>query len=197
MQPFRVHSGVVAPLVRRDIDTDQIIPKQFLKRLEKTGYGQFLFNDWRTSPEGTRDPSFVLNQPRYEGASILLAGTNFGCGSSREHAAWALQDCGFAAVIAPSFADIFRANAIANGLLPLALPEESVAIMAERARTIDRYTVEIDLERCRVTDGSGLDLSFTIEKGARQRLLEGLDDIGIILKHQDDIARYEKRLAAH
>jgi 3-isopropylmalate/(R)-2-methylmalate dehydratase small subunit len=195
MQPFRLHHGLVAPLVRRDIDTDQIIPKEYLKRLEKTGYGQFLFNDWRTAPDGARNPEFVLNQPRYEGASILLAGPNFGCGSSREHAAWALQDFGFAAVIAPSFADIFRANAVANGLLPLVLPDDIVAVMDERARTIDGYSVEIDLEGCTVTDDQGLELAFTVEKGARQRLLEGLDDIGLILKHEAEITQYESRNA--
>ena len=137
--------------------------------------------------------SFVLNQPRYHGASILLAGPNFGCGSSREHAAWALQDFGFAAVIAPSFADIFRANAITNGVLPLVLPDEIVAVMEERAQTIEGYSVAIDLERCTVSDAHGLEFAFTIEKGARQRLLEGLDDIGLILKHEAEITRYEHR----
>jgi len=196
MQPFRVHRGRVAPLVRRDIDTDQIIPKQFLKRLEKTGFGQFLFNDWRTDADGTANPSFVLNRPEYAGASILVTGPNFGCGSSREHAAWALQDFGFAAVIAPSFADIFRANAIANGLLPLALSEQTVARIAQSAEEIDGYSVEIDLERCRVTDGSALDEAFTMERGARQRLLEGLDDIGLILKYEAEITRYEQSRAS-
>ena len=193
MQAFRKHQGRVAPLLRQDVDTDQIIPKQFLKRLERTGFGEFLFNDWRTTADGKANPSFVLNQPRYKDASILVAGANFGCGSSREHAAWALHDFGFAAVIAPSFADIFRANAIANGLLPLALGEEAVELIAKRAEEIDGYQLEIDLESCRVRDAQGLNETFTFESGARQRLLEGLDDIGLILKYEPDITAYEQR----
>ena len=192
MQPFRRHQGRVAPLLRRDIDTDQIVPKQFLKRLERTGFGEFLFFDWRTTGDGAPNTTFVLNQPRYKGASILVAGDNFGCGSSREHAAWALADFGFAAVIAPSFADIFRANAIANGLMPLALPSDVVRAIAERAETIDGYELEVDLEEKRVRDGEGLDQPFDFEAGARQRLLEGLDDIGRILKYEPEIAAYEK-----
>jgi 3-isopropylmalate/(R)-2-methylmalate dehydratase small subunit len=191
MEPIRRHTGIVAPLLRRDVDTDQIVPKQFLKRLERTGFGQFLFHDWRTGPDGSPNPSFVLNQSRFKGASILLAGANFGCGSSREHAAWALQDFGFAAVVASSFADIFRANAIANGLLPLALPDAMVSTIASRAESIEGYALEIDLEHCRVRDKYGLDHAFTYEEGARQRLLEGLDDIALILKYERDITRYE------
>ena len=191
MEPFRRHTGIVAPLLRRDIDTDQIVPKQFLKRLERTGFGQFLFYDWRTGADGSGDPSFVLNQPRYRGASILLAGANFGCGSSREHAAWALKDYGFAAVVASSFADIFRANAVTNGVLPLALPEATVSTIAGRAESIESYALEIDLEQCRVRDACGLDDGFTYEEGARQRLLEGLDDIALILKYERDITRFE------
>ena len=193
MQPFRKHQGRVVPLLRRDVDTDQIVPKQFLKRLERTGFGAFLFNDWRTTADGRVDESFVLNQPRYQGASILVAGANFGCGSSREHAAWSLHDYGFAAVIAPSFADIFRANAIANGLLPLALPESVVESIATRAEENDGYQLEIDLEACRVRDTHGLDESFHFEAGARQRLLEGLDDIGLILQYEPEITAHEKR----
>jgi 3-isopropylmalate/(R)-2-methylmalate dehydratase small subunit len=162
-----------------------------LKRLEKTGFGEFLFFDWRTTGDGKINDEFVLNQPRYKDASILVAGANFGCGSSREHAAWALQNYGFAAVVAPSFADIFRANAIANGLLPLALPGDVVELIAERADTIDGYELEIDLEGNSVRDSQGLDQPFEFESGARQRLLEGLDDIGLILKYEEDIARYE------
>jgi 3-isopropylmalate/(R)-2-methylmalate dehydratase small subunit len=192
MQPFRKHHGRVAPLLRRDVDTDQIVPKQFLKRLERTGFGEFLFYDWRTTADGKTNSGFVLNQPRYQGASILVAGENFGCGSSREHAAWALADFGFAAVIAPSFADIFRANAITNGLLPLALRTEVVELVAKRAETVDGYELEIDLEGHRVRDGQGLDETFEFEAGARQRLLEGLDDIGLILKYEPEIAAYEK-----
>ena len=193
MKAFRKHRGRVAPLLRRDVDTDQIVPKQFLKRLEKTGFGEFLFYDWRTGGDGAVNGAFVLNQPRYKGASILVAGDNFGCGSSREHAAWALADFGFAAVIAPSFADIFRANAIANGLLPLALPEDIVAVIAQRAETIDGYDLDIDLETGRVRDRHGLDEPFHFEAGARQRLLEGLDDIGLILKYEAEITAHEKQ----
>jgi 3-isopropylmalate/(R)-2-methylmalate dehydratase small subunit len=195
MQPFRTQGGGVVPLMRRDIDTDQIVPKQFLKRLERTGFGEFLFYDWRTGPDGKPNPEFVLNRPRYAGASILVAATNFGCGSSREHAAWALRDYGFVAVVAPSFADIFRGNAIANGLLPLALPEPVVMLIANRAETIDGYDLTIDLERCRVADDHGLDHAFEFEPGARRRLLEGLDDIGLILQYESDIARFEQARA--
>jgi 3-isopropylmalate/(R)-2-methylmalate dehydratase small subunit len=191
MQPFRTHRGRVAPLMRRDIDTDQIVPKQFLKRLERTGFGEFLFHDWRTGPDGQPNPEFVLNQPRYAGASVLVAATNFGCGSSREHAAWALHDYGFVAVVAPSFADIFRGNAIANSLLPLALPEPVVTLIGNRAETIDNYELTIDLERYRVLDAHGLDHAFEFESGARQRLLEGLDDIELILKYESDIVQFE------
>ena len=196
MQAFRTHHGRVAPLLRRDVDTDQIIPKQFLKKLERTGFGEFLFYDWRTTANGQPNASFVLNQPRYQKASVLVAGANFGCGSSREHAAWALHDYGFAAVIAPSFADIFRANAIANGLLPLALRDDVVETIATRAEEIDGYQLEIDLEACRVRDAHGLDEPFTFEPGARQRLLEGLDDIGLILKYEPDITAYERSRTA-
>jgi 3-isopropylmalate/(R)-2-methylmalate dehydratase small subunit len=197
MRSFRTHRGRVAPLLRRDVDTDQIVPKQFLKRLERTGFGEFLFYDWRTTNDGAPDGSFVLNQPRFTGASILVAGPNFGCGSSREHAAWALQDFGFQAVIAPSFADIFRANAIANGLLPLALPEDVVGTIAKRAAESDAYELEIDLEACQVKDSHGLDQPFDFESGARERLLEGLDDIGLILKYEHEIAAYERRQGSH
>jgi 3-isopropylmalate/(R)-2-methylmalate dehydratase small subunit len=191
MEAFRQHRGRVAPLMRRDIDTDQIVPKQFLKRLEKTGFGEFLFYDWRTGADGTTNTAFALNQPKYRGATILVTGPNFGCGSSREHAAWSLADYGFKAVIAPSFADIFRANAIANGLLPLPLPESTVETIASRAAQIDGYTLAIDLQRGNVSDDHGLDESFEFEAGARQRLLEGLDDIALILQYEQDIASYE------
>jgi 3-isopropylmalate/(R)-2-methylmalate dehydratase small subunit len=191
MLPFRTHHGRVAPLPRRDIDTDQIIPKQFLKSIERTGFGRHLFNDWRYRADGSPDPAFVLNVPRYDGASILVAGDNFGCGSSREHAAWALMDHGFRAVIATSFADIFRQNAVTNGLLPVVLGEEAVAQMTLRAANVDRYALTIDLEARRVVDDHGLDVAFTIDEAARQRLLNGLDDIGLILQHEAAIARYE------
>ncbi|HEY8185841.1 MAG TPA: 3-isopropylmalate dehydratase small subunit, partial [Pyrinomonadaceae bacterium] len=147
MKPFRVHKGTVAPLDRANVDTDQIIPKQFLKRIERTGFGEFLFYDWRFLPSGEPDSSFVLNEPRYRGVSILIAGKNFGCGSSREHAPWALADYGFRAVIAPSFADIFANNCMKNGLLPVTLKEEEVATLTKNAKTIDNYELTIDLER--------------------------------------------------
>jgi 3-isopropylmalate/(R)-2-methylmalate dehydratase small subunit len=196
MVPFRVHRGRVVPLLRRDIDTDQIIPKQFLKSIERTGFGQHLFSDWRRRADGSRDPGFVLNDPRYEGTSILVAGDNFGCGSSREHAAWALTDHGFRAVIATSFADIFRQNAVSNGLLPVVLSDRAVATLAERAQSSADYLVQIDLEERRVTDDRGLDEGFAIDEASRHRLLHGLDDIGLILQHEAEITRYEAATAA-
>jgi len=187
-QPLTRHRGRVAPLRRSHVDTDQIIPKQFLKRIEKSGFGPFLFHDWK------KDPAFVLNQPKFAGASILAAGANFGCGSSREHAAWALLDAGFRVVIAPSFADIFRNNAIGNGMLPVALPEAAVEAIFLRTEQDDGYALEIDLERCQVGDRFGLNESFTIDSASRQRLLEGKDEIDVILQHESDITAYERRL---
>jgi 3-isopropylmalate/(R)-2-methylmalate dehydratase small subunit len=184
--PFRVHRGLVAPLRRNHVDTDQIIPKQFLKRIERSGFGPFLFHDWKL------DPAFVLNQPAYAGASVLVAGVNFGCGSSREHAAWALQDAGFRVVLAPSFADIFRANAVGNGVLPVALDEAAVAAITDRAEAAAGYTLEVDLERCEVRDESGLREPFTIDAASRQRLLDGTDEIDIILHYEPDITAYER-----
>ena len=186
-EPFHLHRGRVAPLRRNHVDTDQIIPKDFLKRIERSGFGPFLFHDWR------RDPAFVLNQPKYKGASVLASGVNFGCGSSREHAAWALQDAGFTVVIAPSFADIFRNNAIGNGMLPVALPEAAVELILTRAEQEAGYEVEVDLERCEVRDRFGLKEPFTIDAASRQRLLEGKDEIDLILTHESDIAAYERR----
>jgi 3-isopropylmalate/(R)-2-methylmalate dehydratase small subunit len=190
MQPFRVHTGRAVPLLRRDIDTDQIIPKQFLKSIARTGFGRHLFNDWRFDEDGRERPDFVLNDPRYAGGSILIAGANFGCGSSREHAAWALEDYGFRAVIAESFADIFRANAVTNGVLPVALAHTSVALLAERATT-GGYALTIDLESRRVADAQGFNEPFAIDDASRHRLLNGLDDIGLILQYETDIAEYE------
>jgi 3-isopropylmalate/(R)-2-methylmalate dehydratase small subunit len=191
MQPFVIHRGIAAPQLRRDIDTDQIIPKQFLKSIERTGFGRYLFHDWRTRPDGSPDPEFVLNRRRYANASILIAGANFGCGSSREHAAWALADYGFRAVIAPSFADIFRANALTNGLLPLATAEDVIAALAEAAAQIETHTVEIDLTARRLRDHHRVDVEFEIDDAARHRLLNGLDDIGLILQHEAAIVQYE------
>jgi 3-isopropylmalate/(R)-2-methylmalate dehydratase small subunit len=185
--PFLKHRGLVAPLRRSHVDTDQIIPKQFLKRIERSGFGPFLFHDWK------KDPAFVLNQPKFAGASILVTGVNFGCGSSREHAAWALLDAGFRVVIAPSFADIFKNNATGNGLLPVALPEAAVEAIFARTGQEDGYALEIDLERCDVRDRFGLIEPFTIDSASRQRLMEGKDEIDVILHHEPDIAAYERR----
>lgn len=194
MKSFRTHTGKVAPLYRPNVDTDQIIPKQFLKRIEKTGFGEFLFNDWRRSPEGVPNPDFVLNQPRYSGASILVASKNFGCGSSREHAVWALADFGFRAVIASSFADIFSNNCAKNGVLTVVLKEKEAAEIARRATETPDYKLTVDLEKCVVSDGAGFSAKFKIEDFTRHCLLEGLDDIGLTLQHQAEIAKYE---AAH
>jgi 3-isopropylmalate/(R)-2-methylmalate dehydratase small subunit len=193
MQPFRIHKGRVVPLDRANIDTDQIIPKQFLKRIERTGFGEFLFYDWRRGKDGSQDPSFSLNQPRHKGASILVSGKNFGCGSSREHAVWALEDFGFRVVIAPSFADIFANNCVKNGVLTVALSEEEVAEVIRRATDFPDYQLVIDLEQCKVEDESGFSATFQIDDFTRHCLLEGLDDIGLTLQHQSEIAAYESK----
>lgn len=193
MQPFRKHTGKVAPFYRANVDTDQIIPKQFLKRIEKTGFGEFLFNDWRRSAEGVLDSSFVLNQPQYSGASILVAAKNFGCGSSREHAVWALADYGFRTVIAPSFADIFANNCVKNGVLTVVLKEQEAEELARRATETPNYQLTVDLEECRVRDNQGFETPFQIDDFTRHCLLEGLDDIGLTLQHQSDISAYEAR----
>ena len=193
MQPFRKHTGIVAPLDRANVDTDQIIPKQFLKRIERTGFGEFLFYDWRFSSEGQIDETFSLNEPRYRGASILVTGANFGCGSSREHAPWSLADYGFRAIIAPSFADIFANNCLKNGLLPVRLDEEQVAGIVAKAESIAKYELTVDLEERTVSDASGLVAPFEIPDFQRHCLLEGLDEIGLTLLHETDIANYEAR----
>jgi 3-isopropylmalate/(R)-2-methylmalate dehydratase small subunit len=192
MEPFVTHTGVAAPLDRPNVDTDQIIPKQFLKRIERTGFGQFLFFDWRLDPAGNPNPDFELNAPRYQDATILLAGRNFGCGSSREHAVWSLADYGFRAIIAPSFADIFFSNALGNGLLPITLPDEQIEELVTRTRELDGYRLTIDLQRCVVTDDGGLTRSFEMDPFSRHRLLNGLDDIGLTLQHEDRITAYER-----
>jgi 3-isopropylmalate/(R)-2-methylmalate dehydratase small subunit len=193
MQPFRVHTGKVAPLLRANVDTDQIIPKQFLKRIEKTGFGEFLFYDWRRTADGQFDPSFPLNQPRYKGASILVAGKNFGCGSSREHAVWSLADFGFRAILAPAFADIFSNNCLQNGVLAAVLSENEVAELGRRAETTPNYELTVDLQQRKITDAQGFSAGFEIDDITRHRLLEGLDDIGLTLLHEADIAAYEAR----
>ncbi len=190
MQPFRTHTGKAAPLYRDNIDTDQIIPKQFLKRIEKTGFGEFLFNDWRRLPEGLPNPEFMLNRPQYAGATILVTGKNFGCGSSREHAVWALADFGFRVVIAPSFADIFANNCVKNGVLTITLSDPEVDQLARKAENGD-YTLTVDLENCRLSDEAGFTARFTIDEFTRHCLLEGLDEIGLTLRHEAEIARYE------
>jgi len=193
MKPFRVHKGRVAPLDRHNVDTDQIIPKQFLKRIERTGFGEFVFHDWRHTQDGQPNPDFVLHQSRFEGASILVAGKNFGCGSSREHAVWALSDYGFRAVIAPSFADIFANNSLKNGFLTVALPESEVNQIMQRAQEKTDYQLTIDIEQRKVHDDHGLSADFPMDEFSRHCLLHGLDDIGLTLQHEAAIAAYEKQ----
>jgi len=192
MQPFRTHSGKVAPLDRANVDTDQIIPKQFLKRIERTGYGELLFHGWRYRTDGTPEPSFALNDPRFRGASILLAGKNFGCGSSREHAAWALLDYGFRAIVAPSFADIFSINCTKNGILTAVLEEDDVAQLMGRALAHAGYALMVDLESATIQDALGFSANFQIDEFRRKFLLEGLDDIDLTLKLGPVISNYEK-----
>ncbi len=201
MQPFRKHTGIVVPLDKVNVDTDQIIPKQFLKRIERTGFGEFLFYDWRFAgdakeggkeyPKKTGD--FVLDMPRYANASILVAGKNFGCGSSREHAVWALADFGFRVVIASSFADIFANNSLKNGLPTVRLDEKQVAEIMRRSKEIENYQLTVDLEKLRVEDGRGFVATFTMDEFSRHCLLNGLDDIGLTLEHEAQIAAYEAK----
>jgi len=191
MNAFRKHIGLVAPLDRANVDTDQIIPKQFLKRIERTGFGEFLFYDWRYSPDGQPNPSFVLNELRYKGASILVADKNFGCGSSREHAPWALGEFGFRVIIAPSFADIFANNCFKNGMLPITLTHEQVQEIMRRAQQREGYELTVDLERQTIEDSEGLSILFVVGDFQRYCLLEGLDDIGLTLRHEDLIREYE------
>jgi 3-isopropylmalate/(R)-2-methylmalate dehydratase small subunit len=192
MDPFTLHTGKVTPLDRVDVDTDQIIPKQFLKRVERTGYGEFLFYDWRSGENGSPDPDFVLNRPEYEGGSVLVAGRNFGCGSSREHAPWALVDHGFRAVISTSFADIFKSNCYQNGLLPVELRDADVAHIMTAALAGDGYEVTVDLEAQRIRDGSGWSAGFSIDAFRRDCLLRGLDEIGLTLSLESEIQAFEE-----
>ena len=201
MQPFRKHTGVVVPLDKVNVDTDQIIPKQFLKRIERTGFGEFLFYDWRFSGDGKecgkefrkKTVDFVLDESRYAKASILVAGKNFGCGSSREHAVWALADFGFQVVIASSFADIFANNSLKNGLLTVRLDEEQVAELMRRSKEIENYQLTVNLETLRVEDGRGFAATFAMDEFSRHCLLNGLDDIGLTLQHEAEIAAYEEK----
>ena len=194
MRAFRKHTGRVAPLDRANVGTDQIIPKQFLKRIERAGFGQFLFYDWRRGKDGAPDAAFVLNQPQYAGASVLVAGKNFGCGSSREHAVWALEDFGFRALIAPSFADIFANNCVKNGILTVVLSPAETGEIVRRASEIENYEITIDLDQNQVHDVHGFAAAFQIDPVIRHCLLEGLDDIALTLQHESAIATYE---AAH
>jgi 3-isopropylmalate/(R)-2-methylmalate dehydratase small subunit len=191
MQPFKTLTSLAAPLDRTNVDTDQIIPKQFLKRIERTGYGDFLFFDWRQTPGGDPIPDFVLNDPRYQGAQILVAGKNFGCGSSREHAAWALSDFGFRCVIAPTFADIFFSNAGKNGILLVRLTESEVENLLQNAQKIPGYQLTVSLPDQSVTDGQGFSAKFEIDPFRKFCLLEGLDDIGLTLRHAAELDKYE------
>jgi 3-isopropylmalate/(R)-2-methylmalate dehydratase small subunit len=192
MKPFTKHTGRVVTMDRANVDTDQIIPKQFLKRIERTGFGEFLFWDWARNEDGSPNPQFELNRPEAKGASVLVARRNFGCGSSREHAPWALEDWGFRVLVAPSFADIFYNNCFKNGMLPIVLSEAEVEDLFQRAAAHPGYQLTADLESCMLTDDYGLKQEFDVEPFRRQCLLEGLDDIGMTLAHKDKIVAYER-----
>ena len=193
MEPFTSHTGVVAPLDRADVDTDQIIPKQFLKRIERTGYGQYLFWDWRMSPEGEPRPDFVLNREPYRAATILVTRDNFGCGSSREHAAWALRDFGIRAVLAPSFADIFRENADQNGIAAFELGADDIGVLLRRAVDEAPLRLTVDAEAGTVSDGEGVLARFELDPFRRMCLTQGLDRIGLTLQHASEISAYERK----
>jgi 3-isopropylmalate/(R)-2-methylmalate dehydratase small subunit len=194
MQPFTQLKGIVAPLDLPNVDTDQIIPKQFLKRIERTGFGQYLFYDWRFTDGAHLNPNFEMNQERYRGARILVARSNFGCGSSREHAPWALSDYGFKCIIAPSFADIFFNNCFKNGMLPVKLSEEQVEEVFRRVRRTPGYELNVDLEGKKVTSEDGVEFRFGVDEFRRHCLLNGLDDIGLTLQHEEKIRQYEARI---
>jgi len=196
MEAFVQLNGLVAPVDRVNVDTDAIIPKQFLKRIERSGFGQFLFFEWRWDEQGNVIPEFNLNKPRYQGASVLLSRANFGCGSSREHAPWAILDYGFRCIIAPSFADIFYNNCFKNGILPIKLSEEQVDDLFKRTEAKEGYKLNVDLEKQVITDEDGLSISFEIDPHRRNFLLQGLDDIGLTLQHEAAITAYEAKRAA-
>jgi 3-isopropylmalate/(R)-2-methylmalate dehydratase small subunit len=193
MEKFKTLTSVATPLDRTNVDTDQIIPKQFLKRIERTGYEDFLFFDWRQNPDGTPIKDFALNDPRFKGSKILIAGKNFACGSSREHAVWALSDYGFRVVIAPSFADIFFSNAGKNGIVLVRLSQEQVDQLLKNAETIPGYKLTVSLEEQTVTDDSGFKATFDVDSFRKYCLLEGLDDIGLTLRHADALDKFEKQ----
>jgi 3-isopropylmalate/(R)-2-methylmalate dehydratase small subunit len=191
MQPLRVHTGLAVPLERPNVDTDQIIPKQFLKRIERSGYGKFLFYDWRYLPDGKPTPSFILNEPRYAGATVMVAGRNFGCGSSREHAVWALADYGFRVIVAPSFADIFANNCLKNGVAAIVLSEAQIAELMRCAQETSNYQITLDLEKKVVKDATGFSASVEMDEFRRNCLINGLDDIELTLQDEAEIARFE------
>ena len=199
MEPFTKLTGVVAPMDRVNVDTDQIIPAVYLKRIERTGYGQFLFAAWRSNEDGSPNPDFVLNVPSYKNAGILVAGRNFGCGSSREHAPWALLDYGFRVIIAPNFADIFHKNCFDNGIVPVHLPEDQVQQIMSKATSNPGYKITVDLESCVLNDEEGFSIPFKVHNDPathefrRHCLLNGLDDIALTLEHEDKITAYEVR----
>jgi 3-isopropylmalate/(R)-2-methylmalate dehydratase small subunit len=194
MEPIKIHQGLVYPLNRSNIDTDQIIPKQFLKRIERSGFGQFLFYHWRFDDNGNLRPDFSLNNPKYQGASILVAGENFGCGSSREHAPWAVQDFGFKIVIAPSYADIFKNNCVKNGILPIQVSDEQVQYIISKAES-EEYQLTVDLENQVVYDNEGFKVTFEIAPYPKVMLLNGWDEIGVTLTYEDKIEQFELRKA--
>lgn len=196
MEPFVKLTGLTVPVDRVNVDTDAIIPKQFLKRIERSGFGQFLFYEWRWDEQGNVIPDFNLNKPRYQGGSILLSRANFGCGSSREHAPWAIMDYGFRCIIAPSFADIFYNNCFKNAILPIRLSEEQVEELFRRTNANEGYKLTIDLENKTIADESGLLIPFDLDEHRRQFLLQGLDDIGLTLQHEAAITAYERKRAA-
>lgn len=196
MEPLKKLTGIVAPLDRVNVDTDQIIPKQFLKRIERTGFGQFLFFDWRFQPDGKPNPAFELNAPQFKGATILVAGRNFGCGSSREHAPWALLDYGFKVVIASSIADIFRNNCFQNGMLPIILPDDVVNKLLDTAKKVPGYKITVDLENQTVSDGESFSVKFDVDPFRKHCLLNGLDDIGLTLQNESKITEFEKKRTA-
>jgi len=193
MLPFTQHTGIVVPMDRSDVDTDQLVPKQFLKRVERTGFGKFLFFDWRYQEDGSDNPDFELNRPEFQGTSILLARRNFGCGSSREHAPWAIADYGFKVVIASSFADIFYNNSFKNGILLLKFSEEQIEKLFQAEKTNRPMSLSVDLVTCTVTGPGGLSLKFELDSFRRECLLKGLDDIGLTLQQEERIAAYESR----
>lgn len=192
MEAFKKHTGIIAPLNRANIDTDAIIPKQFLKRIEKRGYGQFLFYDWRFKEDGEEDPDFLLNKEPYRHASILLTKENFGCGSSREHAPWALEDFGFRVIIASSFADIFYNNCFKNGILPIQLPKDDVEFLFRKTKENAGYKLTVDLQSNTITDNSGFEKEFEVDAYRRDMLLEGMDEIETTVLHDAKIKEFEK-----